>query len=310
MPAMAALLRSCPPGAPDVCLTLGVPSEASAAGSGNLYMQIRAPLDYQWVAFGTGGRMLNSNMFIVYQDGQGNVTISPRRGTFHTPPQLDTSATAAQLTLLEGSGVDEANGIYVANIVCANCNSWNGGTMSLGSRSAAWIGAWRRGDPLNSPSPSTQIVEHDGTVSFTVDLTRAVIQDDANPFLAAGSGGGSDGTGTGNGGRISDDDDDDDDDDNGRGSDGVTFTDDGDDDDMLLAAHGLLMAIVFVVAYPLGAALMPLLGRWWLHGGWQAIVFVAMWAGFGLGIQLAIDEDQVSNLGSVRRCLVGISRVG
>lgn len=275
-------------------------------------MQIRATTDYQWVAFGTGRMMLNSNMFIVYQDGLGNVTVSPRHGTFHTTPQLDTSATAARLVLLEGSGV--VGGEFIANLVCANCDSWNGGTMALNSASASWVGAWRKGVSIASTSQSASIVQHDSTVTFTFDLTKAALTADANPFVTASTGDGSgsgsgsgsgtgsgsgDGSGTGStGGSGSDG--------SGAGgsgssgSDGNTISDgtitgETKDAAMLLAAHGILMAIVFVVLYPAGSALMPLLGKWFLHAGFQIIAFVAMWAGFGLGIQLAMDRNLVSS---------------
>lgn len=58
--------------------------------------------------------MANSNMFIVYTSGSGNnVTLSPRSTTSHQAPSPND---AAQVTLLEGSGV--SNGVMTANVRC------------------------------------------------------------------------------------------------------------------------------------------------------------------------------------------------
>lgn len=59
-------------------------------------------------------------MFIVYTDGSGNVTLSPRLGTGHTMPQFNSDA---QVSLLEGSGV--SNGKMVANVRCKHAEMIN-----------------------------------------------------------------------------------------------------------------------------------------------------------------------------------------
>jgi hypothetical protein len=58
--------------------------------------------------------MANSNIFVVYTSADGNnVTLSPRTtGSYQAPSSND----AAQVTLLEGSGV--ANGVMTANVRC------------------------------------------------------------------------------------------------------------------------------------------------------------------------------------------------
>ncbi|KAG5912589.1 hypothetical protein E4U42_002127 [Claviceps africana] len=59
----------------------------------------------------------------------------------------------------------------------------------------------------------------------------------------------------------------------------------------LLYAHGVIMTLVFLVGFPVGAMLMPLLGRWLVHAGWQVFFFVFMWAGFGVGYVLSQRLD-------------------
>jgi hypothetical protein len=285
--ATADLANFCP--TDGVCYNIGVPPSSVASGSGNLYFQIRYPTSYQWVALGTGGSMSGANIFVTYQDGSGNVTLSPRRGTGHIMPRVDTSATGAKLTLLEGSGVSD--GTVVANVLCTNCNSWSGGgSMSLSSTSANWIGAWRQGSALNSASVSANLIQHDGQVAFQLDLSQATISADSNPFISGSGNNGGDGSGNGNG-----------DDGNSGGSGGGSTGGSGGvviiggSPNKMLLAHGIVMAVVFVVMYPVGALLMPLLGKWAVHAGWQFVAFLAMWAGLALGVIVAQDFGLVSS---------------
>jgi len=228
--------------------------------------------------------MSNSNLFIMYQDGSGNVTMSPRLGTQYQQPRLDTSDTAAQLELLEGSGVTSDGRFMVANVRCPNCQTWgNGGSMSLTSSGAGWVSGWRAGSSLASTSQSESIQVHDDTSRFTLDLTQATIGTNGNPYLSSAengddSGSGSDGSGSGSGGAGN----------------GVTEESGSPFNNNILVAHGVIMAITFAALYPIGSFLMPLLGKWWVHAVWQTISFILMWVGFGLGVQAAIDRDYVS----------------
>jgi hypothetical protein len=294
-----------------VCYSIAVPTSSANAGSGNIYFQIKAPTSFEWVALGTGTGMTGANIFVMYQDGKGNVTLSPRLGQGHFMPMLDTSSTAAHLTLLAGSGVSDDSTTMTANVACSNCQSWSGGSMSLKSTSAGWIGAWKQGSSLATTNRAATINQHDDTAEFRVDLTRATISSDSNPFPASrdntgggsGSGSGSgngNGSGGGNGNSGGSG--------NGTGSgsgSGSGPTSGGDPgggaietasgpSTTILVAHGVIMAIVMAALYPLGALLMPLVRKWWLHAAWQAVAFCLMWAGFGLGVVTAKQGDMVS----------------
>lgn len=285
----------------DICYAVGVPEASASANSGNIYFQIAGPTSQQWIALGTGQQMSGSYMFVMYQDGSGNVTISPRLGTNHRMPVEDTSSSAAQLTLLAGSGVE--GNMMRANVRCANCQSWDGGSMDL-SGTSNWIAAWRGGDSLATTDKNSDISVHDSTGSWQFDLSKATISSDANPFVASdnsgdsnsgsgsGSGSGSDsgsgsGSGSGNnansGGIAS-------------GNSGVINNSGGipKDTKKVKSAHGVIMAIVFVILYPLGSILMPLLGNWMAHAAFQFFNFVFMWVGFGLGYVLAQRTSIVS----------------
>jgi len=268
-------------------------------------------------------------MFIMYQDGKGNVTISPRKGTFHTAPQLDTSGSAAKLTLLGGSGVSADGKTMTANVRCSNCESLSGGgKVTPTDTSSDWIAAWRSGSSLSSTSASQQIDQHDDTVRFQLDLTKGTVSADSNPFwqdesdagngnngggngggnsggngggnsggsggnTGGGGGAGDGGSGSGSGSGS----------DTGGGSDsgdggdssggGVTIISDKTPDVTIMLAHGIIMAVVMIGLYPIGSLMMPLLGKWLAHAAFQMVVFVLMWVGFGLGLKAAMERNIV-----------------
>ncbi|EQL02422.1 hypothetical protein G6O67_001750 [Ophiocordyceps sinensis] len=236
----------CPEG--QVCFRWGVPEAAASSGSGNVYFQIRAPATYSWIGLGTGTMMRGSNMFVMYASGNNNVTLSTRSGTGHSMPQ---HVPRDDVRLIEGSGV--IDGHMVANVQCSGCKD-----LDL-SGSSGWIAAWAQGNPLNSNSPTERISKHDGFDTFSVDLARATVRPDQNPFMGpqgALSGGNSAVSAGGN-----------------RGGSGKS----------LGTIHGILMAVIFLIGYPLGSTVMPLVGNWILHASWQMLVFLGMWAGFAIG---------------------------
>lgn len=253
--------------------------------------------------------MYGSNLFIMYQDGKGNVTLSPRLGTFHTAPSQDTSSNAAKLTLLAGSGV--SGNTMTANVMCSNCESWGtSGKLSVTSTTAPWIGAWRAGSSLATTNKNVALTVHDNTAQYQLDMTKAAISSDSNPFVSSSSssGGSGSGTGTGSGSGSG----------SGSGGGSGTGTDSGSGSgsgssggnsssnggvtvvsssvpsSTILCAHAVLMALVMVVLYPLGSALMPLLGKWLVHGIWQGLAYLLMWAGFALGVITARQRGLVS----------------
>lgn len=280
----------CPSNAGGVCYSIAVPTFSADAGSGNIYFQIKAPTSFQWVALGTGSAMAGSNIFLMYQDGMGNLTLSPRLGERYSMPRLDSSDTAARLVLLEGSGVSEDGTTMTANVACPNCEKWSGGEMVLSSTSASWIAAWKEGPSLATTDRAATIAQHDGHAQFKVDLTQATVDSDSNPFILRETDGGDGGDGGSSSGPGQ-----------GSGSGGIVVTTTS-SRGSVLAAHGVIMALVMAVLYPLGSLVMPLVGKWWVHGAWQVIAFCLMWAGFGLGVETARQRDMVSGANQPSAC--------
>jgi hypothetical protein len=212
--------------------------------------------------------MSDSDIFVIYQDGNGNVTLSTRTGIGHVMPQY---SERSDVQLLAGSGV--INRKMIANIRCGECDRLElGGTNS-------WIAAWREGNSLSLADPRANIQKHNSKTSFSVNFAEATISSDSNPFVGSLS---DDTSGDCNSDSSSDF--------------GSNSSEGG--DHTLAYSHGIVMSVIFLIGYPIGAVLMAVLGRWLVHAGWQILGFLGMWSGFGLGYIVA-DRYAYVSLASV-----------
>lgn len=265
------------PGGPSYSVGIPSTSTISATSAGSLYIQIVAPITYQWVAMGIGGQMAGATIFLVYADGAGNVTVSVRDGgPGHVEPQLD-SALQAGLTLLEGSGIVGKN--MVANILCTTCKLQSSSTAT----SSDWIAAWFIGSAVDSTSTSYNVNQHsqENTRQYSLDLTGAAMAYDSNPFLstsASTSASPSTATATSAGAVPST---------TSKTSIGVTIGNSPQKIARYDKAHGIVMSTVVVLLFPIGAIIMRVGGSMNAHRGVQLLSLVAMVAGLGLGIKLA-----------------------
>ena len=244
---------------------MGIPSSTTSAGSGDIYIQITGPSSYQWIAVGIGSGMIGATIFVMYADGTGNVTISPRTGVGHVMPLFNS---AAQVTLLEGSGV--SNGVMTANFKYSAASD----LLSLSSTTSGWIGSYKSGPPLNSQSQSQIITQHDDTTVYTLNLAEAQLANDSNPFTSSAlSNSSSMGSSSENLGTA------------------VSYVDPITTYEM---AHGPIMSATMVILLPMGAIIMRVFGAVWLHAAIQLFSLAAIVVGFGLGIHLAQIADLVS----------------
>lgn len=243
------------------CYSWGVPD-----ASGNIYFQIKAPATYAWAGLGIGSSMSDADVFIIYTDGTGNVTLSPRIAVGETSPQ---QTTRNDLTLLAGSGV--IDGQMVANVKCTKCPK-----IANLKGVNDWISAWNTGGALNSASVTQMIAYHTpgNHAAFQLDFSKAQISSDANPFVGGGE------TPVSNPGGN-------------NGNNGNSIVEIAPTTSPMVYAHGIIMMILFTAMYPLGAVLMPLLGNWIIHACWQTVAIFAMWAAFGIGYVIANGAGQV-----------------
>jgi len=269
----------------NVCYQLNIPAETASSGSGDIFFQISGPTSYSWIGLGQGSQMAGSNIFVIYADGQGNVTLSPRHGVGHFEPEHDRSA---NVTLLEGSGV--SNGRMVANVLCTNCGQWQGGSTDFTASSGDWIRASLSGSALNSASATEKISQHSDYGSFSWDYSSAQGGSSSNPFVARQGTSGSTGVApvspapTSSSGNS-----------NSGGDSASSSTSAASKSDMIITAHGALAAITFLVLFPLGAALVRIPGvSVWAHAGVQILAYCCFIAAAGLGIWFAQSDNSLT----------------
>ncbi|KAJ4384949.1 hypothetical protein N0V86_000554 [Didymella sp. IMI 355093] len=206
--------------------------------------------------------MTNSDMFIMYTDGNGNVTLSPRYSTGESQPQYDADL---DVELLSGSGV--ANGVMTANFRCGNCSRSDG--VHFGGQSGQWIHARRSGAAMNSVDAQSSFQQHDDHGGFTWLYSNATGGASANPFAVSDT-------------VISTT--------AASSSSGSTAT--------LIIVHGIFASLAFLVFFPIGAIIMRL-GKFnnvlAVHVSIQVFSWLLFITAFGLGLYYGITHNQMSD---------------
>ena len=163
--------------------------------------------------------------------------------------------------------------------------------MNFTDSSSSWIWAVKDGSAIDSDSTSANLNQHTDMGSFTLDLTQARGGSSLNPFVAsdattsAATSSGSTSTATSSSVPSS-----------GANSDS---DDSGGDGDVALqnratVAHGVMMALAFVIFFPLGAVIVRLFSLpIWAHAGVQIFAYTMALAAFGLGVWIASTTSQV-----------------
>jgi hypothetical protein len=279
-------------------LAVNVPDSTASSGSGSIYFQISAPKGTEWIGFGQGTGMSGANMFIVYSADSSNVTVSPRLGTGHVEPQLNSDAS---IFVLQGTGI-ASDGSLVANVRCDSCLSWSGGSMDATSTSSNWIYAYKNGAALDTTSTDASISEHDGTGTLKLDLTPGVGGSSSNPFIAAAATPSESASGSATGGAsqtatlttpatvtpsttngvsgpLAS---------TNPSSSGAGQTTTG-PNNTIRTAHATIMSLVFIVMFPLAALTIYLPHTQkvrLIHAPLQVVSIILMIAGLALGVEL------------------------
>ncbi|KAF9697839.1 hypothetical protein EKO04_004085 [Ascochyta lentis] len=250
----------------DVCYKLNIPAVTAQNDNGDIFLSLSGPTTYRWIALGIGSSMTNTDMFIMYTDGNGNVTLSPRHSKGQQQPQYDGSL---DVELLSGSGVE--NGTMTANFRCGNCS--RGGSVDFSAQSGQWIHARRTGSSMDTTDVQAQIMQHNEYGSFTWAYSNAVGGSSTNPFVASDtivSGSASESTGASSSRTMSDN---------------------------ILLTHGILASLAFVFFFPVGAIVIRL-GRFnnvlKVHIAIQVLSWLMFIAAFGLGLWYGINNDYMT----------------
>ncbi|KAJ4356927.1 hypothetical protein N0V95_002941 [Ascochyta clinopodiicola] len=249
-----------------ICYELNIPAVTAQSGSGDIFLSLSGPTTYGWIALGTGSSMTNSDMFIMYTDGSGNVTLSPRHSEGREQPQYDEDL---DVELLSGSGVE--NGTMTANFRCGNCT--RGGSVNVSAQNGQWIHARRAGDPMDTTDVQARIVQHNEHGGFTWNYSNAIGGASTNPFTASdtavsGSTPGSAGASSSRTMRSH-----------------------------ILLVHGIFASLAFLVFFPVGAIVMRL-GRFnnvlKVHVAVQVFSWLLYIIAFGLGLYYGITGDYMT----------------
>ena len=244
----------------NITVSINVPND----NSDSLFFHFSAPAAQTWAAFGLGGQMAGTLIFVTYaSEDNKNVTVSPRIATGHVMPQHTDDV---QVEVLSGSGI--IDGSYVVNARCSKCRSWDGGKINVDSTNQAMIWAAGPAGILNSDDANAQISKHEGYNFFKLDLKAATGAGGVpivNSTTDAVVGGGPD----------------DDDDHFRRGATGF---------------HGFLMAAAFLIVFPGGYLLLRVFEKVWLHWGVQSLALLMIVLGMGVGIAISKKDNIVSNV--------------
>ncbi|KAJ5488461.1 hypothetical protein N7539_003351 [Penicillium diatomitis] len=253
-----------PPGRSDISFIIAIQKAPSGAQQDSLLLQIQAPNSVQWIGIGHGSHMAGAAMFVAYASSAVDVIVSPREATGHIPPEYDANN---PVSILLGTGI--ANGTITANFECKNCLDVHGGTINATDSTSNWIWAYKNGPPLASGKLSASIAYHDAFGRVLVDLSRAQSVSDF------------------------------------RSEDG-SFTNARPLDDSstpqlqilsaMAIAHGCLMAVAFVVLFPIFALLVPLssfisMPVTTVHAPLQGLALATAVAGFGLGLKMWLEGN-------------------
>ncbi|PYI22017.1 CBD9-like protein [Aspergillus violaceofuscus CBS 115571] len=251
----------------DVSYSIDVPQNTSSTGSGPIYLRLRAPPGVKWFALGQGSQMTDGNLFIIYSAPDNNITLSTRRATGHVQPQYDSGI---QAYLEEGSGIYD--GSMTANIRCDNCTTLANGKSAVG-KSSSWSWALTYGPPLASSNVSEMLYQHDWHGSFTLDLEKNAGSNFSSPYYVPL--------------RLS--------------SHPSIYSNPQQVSDTILhkkrIAHGVMTSVAFVLLFPNFALLLYIVPSRrtvaWIHAPLQAFAVLLALAGFGVGVSVSKDLQEL-----------------
>ncbi|KUJ08943.1 CBD9-like protein [Mollisia scopiformis] len=111
-----------------------------------------------WASVAIGPKMDNALMFIMYPGGeQGRITVSTRTTRYHAIPKVVSED--APETHVTKTWIDDT-GLYNAQIMCYNCESWSGTTLDVMSPSQPWIWATNWDQPTHSDDVHLKLRPH------------------------------------------------------------------------------------------------------------------------------------------------------
>lgn len=124
-----------------------------------------------WAAFGIGSKMSDATMYMAYNNGNGDVTLSQRSTTRHLPPSLSSRQefvivdTPASVTRLSGAQISVSFKRGVSGSTSSNA-------LSLDDTAPPTVFIFAFGDdaPMNPADPASTVPKHTSDGSFAMRL--------------------------------------------------------------------------------------------------------------------------------------------
>ncbi|KAF2720857.1 iron reductase domain protein, partial [Polychaeton citri CBS 116435] len=248
--------------------------------SSTISFHLSAPAAYGWTAVGFGSQMKDALIFIAYPSGdKSGVTVSPRTADGHSEPSYLDKITCKPPGSTDGlaPGANTVSGddqILSADVVCSGLDAWSGWkSLDFGSENSQFIFALgpdygshgpgsshdKGGSWWASTSLSAGLQRHDQYGHFALSL-KAASAGDVSAVPAPNAAGGSSYTGT-------------------AASDATGVKSDRDPAPII---HGLIMSLVWVIIFPVGAAVLKIMRKVLWHAACQgigAVLFLMATAG-------------------------------
>ncbi|KAK4552905.1 hypothetical protein LTR86_010037 [Recurvomyces mirabilis] len=255
----------------------------------DVYFHMSAPSGNDWMAVGFGHQMAGSLMFVAYasQNGTG-MTVSPRIATGHSEPSYYDNIKCTMVyadDLPNGNIVLSGNNsTMTVNAMCSNATKWLEGSLDFTNKAQPFIFAVGPGSPggsnLQSNSMTAGLRRHEAYGTFTMDMTKAVSSTDVGVPRPNSSG--SSYTQT-----------------------DATFQTAKADNDPAPAIHALIMCVMFVIIFPLGALILRVFNRVILHAWVQGLGFVLVTMASAGGIVISMQYNRSKNFASAHQ-IIGI----
>ncbi|KAK3047068.1 hypothetical protein LTR09_011493 [Extremus antarcticus] len=252
--------------------------------TGDLYFHLSSPAGNSWVGVGIGEEMKNAAMFIAYPAANGHdVTISPRMGSGHTEPTYDSNI---KIDKLSGNGLTGANtidgndpgstGNIVADGVCRGCAKMGSGTIEASTTQPFIFAVGPVFPRMASDSLSADLSRHMLYGQFTMDTTAAL--SDSGGAVPLGP---------------------------YQNKDASAATGTTMDNDPAPRIHGIVMSVVFILAFPLGAVLLRVWNKVKAHIAIQVIGLVLFCMAFAGGSVVSMQYNRSKHFNSAHQ-VIGI----
>lgn len=312
--AILATLRSVYAGSPSEIASAGIDPLAKAAyfvlpssgyvfalnvaENGDVYYHMNAPSKHSWMGVGFGPSMTNTRMLISYLGDDGTTLInSCRYSAGHEEPEVESEMVIENVEsdgYAPFSNTLSPDGILIAHAVCRNCSTWKNGALDLQNTAQQFVFALGPNETLHDDDTNAPLRLHTLHGNFQLDMTVATnftgsygrVPAPQDPGLQTGHGFWAFAN---------------------YFSSSVYNT--GISSAWFGVAHGVFMALAFLLILPLGALSLRLVRKVRIHATAQIIGLAFVAVGFGLGVYCSLMYNKSKSFTSTHQ-IIGLLILG